>query len=52
MHPVMRACGLSPMFNARCRRPIKKVKKMIGMGYKKDPFPPATPTKRALTFRF
>jgi hypothetical protein len=40
------------MFSARYRRPIKKVKKMIGTGYKKDPFPPAMPTKRALTFRF
>ena len=51
MHPVMRACGLSPMFSAKYRRPVKKVK-MIGTGYKKDPDEPAMPTKRALTFRF
>ena len=52
MHPVMRACGLSPMFSAKYRRPVKKIKKMIGTGYKKDSDFPAMPTKRALTFRF
>lgn len=52
MHPVMRACGLSPMFSAKYRRPIRKLKKMAGIGFKKDPDPPAMPTKRALTFRF
>jgi hypothetical protein len=25
---------------------------MAGIGFKKDPDPPAMPTKRALTFRF
>ena len=31
MHPVIRACGLSPMFSARYRRPIKKLKMIANL---------------------
>jgi len=40
------------MFSAKYRRPVKKLKKMSGTGYKKDQVSLAMPTKRALAFRF